>query len=74
VFDVKGPDDTVRVLSLHPGVGQDEVTAATGFELVIPGDVPTTREPTFEELVIIREMLDPKGLRFREVPHEEPAR
>jgi hypothetical protein len=30
--------------------------------------VPTTREPTGEELVLIREVLDPKGLRFKEVP------
>jgi hypothetical protein len=30
--------------------------------------VPTTREPSYAELVLIREMLDPKGLRSREVP------
>ena len=29
---------------------------------------------TIEELVIIREMLDPKGLRFREVPEPEAAK
>jgi len=44
------------------------VREATGFELDIPSDVPTTREPTMEELIIIREVLDPKGLRFKEVP------
>ena len=43
--------------------------AATGFELALPdGEVPTTREPSAEELTIIREVLDPKGLRFKEVP------
>lgn len=70
VFDVKGADDSVRLLSVHPGVSVDDVRAATGFELDVPGDLPTTREPTTEELVLIREMLDPKGLRFKEVPHE----
>ena len=68
VFDVRGPDDTLRLLSVHPGVTVDEVREATGFELEVPADVPTTREPTTEELVIIREVLDPKGLRFKEVP------
>jgi acyl CoA:acetate/3-ketoacid CoA transferase beta subunit len=69
VFDVKGADDTVRLVSVHPGVTVEEVQAATGFELALPdGEVPTTREPSAEELTIIRDVLDPKGLRFKEVP------
>jgi hypothetical protein len=40
---------------------------ATGFKLVIPDDVPETRLPTPEELTLLREVLDPKGLRDREV-------
>src|SRR5690242_4637085 len=68
VFDVKGPDDTVRLLSVHPGVSVDEVVAATGFALDVDGDVPETREPTETELMIIRNVLDPKSLRDREVP------
>ncbi|WP_370290352.1 CoA-transferase subunit beta [Nocardioides sp.] len=68
VLDVLGADDTVRLRSVHPGVDVEEVVAATGFALDIADDVPTTREPTAEELVIINEVLDPKGLRFKEVP------
>jgi acyl CoA:acetate/3-ketoacid CoA transferase beta subunit len=69
VFDVKGPDDTVRLLSLHPGVTLDEVVEATGFELALTeGEIPVTREPGPGELMLIREVLDPKGLRDREVP------
>jgi acyl CoA:acetate/3-ketoacid CoA transferase beta subunit len=70
VLDVKGPDDTVRLVSVHPGVTVEEVQAATGFELALPdgGEVPTTREPSAEELAILRDVLDPKGLRFKEVP------
>jgi len=75
VFDVKGADDTVRLLSVHPGVTVDEVVEATGFDLALDAPdgsrVPTTREPTSTELVIIREMLDPKTLRDREVPPVE---
>jgi acyl CoA:acetate/3-ketoacid CoA transferase beta subunit len=68
VLDVGGPDDTVRLLSVHPGVTVEEVQKATGFDLAAPDDVPETRLPTMEELVMIREVLDPKELRHREVP------
>lgn len=68
VFDVRGADDTVRLLSVHPGVSVEEVRSATGFDLDVPSEVPTTREPSMEEQIIIREVLDPKGLRFKEVP------
>jgi len=73
VFDMGGADDTMRLVSVHPGVSVDDVVAATGFALEIPAEVATTREPTYEELTLIREMLDPKGLRFKEVPQEEVA-
>jgi acyl CoA:acetate/3-ketoacid CoA transferase beta subunit len=68
VFDVGGPDDTLRLLSVHPGVTVEEVQEATGFDLATDDEVPTSREPSYTELVIIREMLDPKRLRDREVP------
>jgi hypothetical protein len=57
----------MRAVSLHPGVTREEVTAATAFELDF-SDVATTREPTDEELRLIREVLDPKSLRTKEVP------
>ncbi|MFS3130015.1 CoA-transferase subunit beta [Nocardioides sp. Bht2] len=68
VFDMGGPDDTMRIVSLHPGVTLEEVQEATGFELYVDGDVATTRLPSDAELTIIREMLDPKNFRDREVP------
>lgn len=67
VLDVKGPDDTLRLLSVHPGVTVDEVRAATGCALEV-GDVAETRLPTTEELLLIREVLDPRGFRDKEVP------
>jgi acyl CoA:acetate/3-ketoacid CoA transferase beta subunit len=68
VFDVRGPDDTLRLLSVHPGVTVDDVREASGCEIHVAGDVEETRAPTMEELILIREVLDPKGLRFKEVP------
>jgi hypothetical protein len=44
------------------------VIAGTGFELVISGDAPPTRLPTAEELRLIRDVIDPRGLRYQEVP------
>jgi hypothetical protein len=45
----------------------DEVVEATGFELVLPDEVPESRLPDADELEQIQR-LDPKGLRFAEVP------
>lgn len=68
VFDFATPDRVMRLASVHPGVTVDDVVAATGFELVVPDDVPETRLPTVEELDLLRTVLDPRGLRDREVP------
>ena len=67
VFDFETPERVMRLRSVHPGVTVDEIVEATGFELVIPAEVPDTRMPTPEELEMIRDLLDPKGLRDREV-------
>jgi acyl CoA:acetate/3-ketoacid CoA transferase beta subunit len=68
VFDVAGPDHTLRLRSTHPGVSVDEVLAASSCEIHVDDSAAETRQPTMEELVLIREVLDPKGLRDREVP------
>lgn len=67
VFDFATPEHTMRAVSLHPGVSADEVRAETSFDLGF-SDVTTTREPTAEELLLIREVLDPGAARDREVP------
>jgi acyl CoA:acetate/3-ketoacid CoA transferase beta subunit len=67
VLDFATPDNTLRLASVHPGVSVDDVVAATGFDLVIDSDVPTTRLPEVDELEVIRELVDPRGLREREV-------
>jgi acyl CoA:acetate/3-ketoacid CoA transferase beta subunit len=72
VLDLGGPDDTLRLLSVHPGITVDEVREQSGCELHAEGDVAETRSPGLDELVIIREVLDPKGLRHKEVPVETP--
>lgn len=61
-------DGKVTVLSIHPGVDPQEVVDNTGFALQVDG-APLTRVPTDEELHLIREVLDPRGSRSREVPN-----
>ena len=48
--------------SVHPGVAVDQVVENTGFDLVIPRDVPVTDPPTEEELRILRARIDTEGL------------
>jgi acyl CoA:acetate/3-ketoacid CoA transferase beta subunit len=67
VFDFETPDHAMRLRSVHPGVTVDVVEAATGFALVVPGEVPESRQPTGEELELLRDVLDPTGLREREL-------
>jgi len=47
--------------SVHPGVTVEQVQNNTGFELIIPENVPVTPEPTAEELELIRTKVDPEG-------------
>ncbi len=59
---VLGYHETTRrmeVLSLHPGVGLEQVRAATGFALGAAEELSTTLAPTAEELCILREEVDP---------------
>ena len=67
VFDFGGPDHTMRARSLHPGVSPDEVREATSFEVHGLADAKESRLPTDEELRLIRELIDPKSLRDREI-------
>jgi acyl CoA:acetate/3-ketoacid CoA transferase beta subunit len=67
VLDFATPDHGMRITSVHPGVTVAQVQEQTGFQLVAD-DVPTTREPTDEELRLLREVLDPTGVRNKEVP------
>ena len=66
VFDFDGPGNTMRAVSLHPGVEPDEVRANTSFEVHGLDDAGHTRLATGEELELIRK-IDPKGLRDKEV-------
>ncbi|MGB0906830.1 MAG: CoA-transferase subunit beta [Maricaulaceae bacterium] len=74
VLDFEGPNNTIRVRSLHPGVTFDEVQDNTGFNLVRPDNIPETAAPTAEQLAIIHK-YDPHNLRryiFKDNPPGRP--
>ena len=67
VLDFQTPDHSMRLASVHPGVGVDEVVEKTGFVLTLPEEVPETRAPSGEELQLIREVIDPNHLAEKEL-------
>ncbi|WP_407685775.1 cholesterol ring-cleaving hydrolase subunit IpdB [Mycobacterium sp. HUMS_1102779] len=67
VFDFGGPEHTMRAVSLHPGVTPGDVREATSFEVHGLDRAEETRLPTDDELRLIREVIDPKSLRDREI-------
>ena len=67
VLDFGGPEQVMRLRSVHPGVEVAEVIEATGFPLAVPEQVPATRTPTAAELELIRTRLDPAGAREAEL-------
>ena len=56
---------SASLLSLHPGIRLEELIENTGFPLHIPKEVPTTPLPTAEELRLLREEIDPKGVHLK---------
>jgi glutaconate CoA-transferase subunit B len=66
ILDFETLDKRARLRSVHPGVDPEEVQAATGFELVIPDEVEQSTPPTAEELRVLREVVDPLGVRQTE--------
>lgn len=62
VMDFGGPDHAIRLVSLHDGATLEQVREATGFDLLVEGELPVTAGPTEEQLAIIAK-LDPHNIR-----------
>jgi len=60
VFGFDEATRRLRLTSIHPGVTDAELCAATGFELRIPTGIPRTPVPTERELLLIRNVIDPE--------------
>lgn len=63
IFDFDPKTKLVRLRSTHPGVSLEAVIENTGFvHDWVPEDIPETPPPSDEELRLIREVIDPKGV------------
>ena len=51
----------IRLATVNPGVSVQQVLDNSGFDLIIPKNVPTTELPTVEELELLR-AIDPNGI------------
>jgi acyl CoA:acetate/3-ketoacid CoA transferase beta subunit len=57
----------MRLISYHPGVSIEQIQKKTGFELAIAPDVHETLPPSYEEVRLLREEIDPLGVRKLEM-------
>ncbi len=57
----------MRLTSVHPGVTVEQVQKKTGFELEIAPDLFETPPPSVEEVRLLREVIDPLGVRKLEM-------
>lgn len=64
VLDFEPVSRRMRLLSLHPGVSVAQAQDATGFELAVPENgVTQTPAPSREQVRLLREVIDPDGVR-----------
>jgi len=56
-------DGRMRLIAHHPGVTVEQIRAKTGFDLAVVPDLHETPPPTTEEVRLLREEIDPLGLR-----------
>ena len=72
VMDFGGPNNSIRVVSLHPGLTFEEVQENTGFELARLDVLPVTAAPTDAELAAMA-MIDPKNVRSKILKDNPPG-
>jgi glutaconate CoA-transferase subunit B len=73
VMDFNGPEKSIRVVSLHPGVSFEQVQENTGFELKKASEtLPLTPAPSDEHMALL-ETLDPNNVRASVLKDNPPA-
>lgn len=53
----------MRLITYHPMTNIEYIQAHTGFELEVSADVHATPQPSREEILLLREEIDPLGIR-----------
>jgi glutaconate CoA-transferase subunit B len=62
VFDFDKENGKMRLKSIHPNVNVQEVVENTAFDLGDVQSIPKTVMPSKDEIKLLREKIDPKGI------------
>jgi glutaconate CoA-transferase subunit B len=65
-FDYDPESGRMRLMSIHPDVALSRLQAKTGFDFEVQEPIAETDPPTDEELRLLREVIDPLGVRTLE--------
>jgi acyl CoA:acetate/3-ketoacid CoA transferase beta subunit len=57
----------MRLTQIHPGITVEQIQKKTGFPLEVAADVSETIPPSAEEIRLLRESIDPLGVRKLEM-------
>ncbi len=63
IFELDQAAGRFRLVSIHPGVTVEHIREQTGGELLVQDPLPVTPTPTADYLTLIRQEIDPFGLR-----------
>src|SRR3954462_3086968 len=63
MFELDQKEKRFRLVSIHPGVALDDVRAQTGGDFLVAEPLPRTQLPSEDELRLIRDEVDPFGIR-----------
>jgi glutaconate CoA-transferase subunit B len=60
-MDFDSKTKRIRLATIHPNVSKQQIVENSGFDLIVPKNVPTTEPPTKHELRLLGE-IDPSGI------------
>jgi glutaconate CoA-transferase, subunit A len=63
IFDLEPTERRFRLVSIHPGIALDKVRARTAGDFLVAEPLPQTEPPSENDLRLIREQVDPFGIR-----------
>ena len=63
MFELDPEQKRFRLLSIHPGVSLDKIKTQTGGDFLLAEPLPQTEVPSEDELRLMREEVDPFGIR-----------
>jgi glutaconate CoA-transferase subunit A len=63
IFELDNDAELFRLVSIHPGVSIEQIQQQTGGDVLLTDPLPITPMPSAEYLMLIRQEIDPFGLR-----------